>query len=171
MKEWAESTSFASLAPSPRTAELDGVHCRMWVGLTRGGTPIRVAVHRVLMDAEYEAVLTGEFPILVTCEAPKSVRFTGAAAGSDVPSPYRYPCLKRLREALLTANRELCRHVAHTDEMADSVQASLAAIEIACDEVGGLPPFGVDVSPDGWLTEEQLMGPACPCRECAPCSS
>lgn len=79
-EKWAASTKTACLAPSPEIVTLDGVRCRVWLGRSEGGLPMRLAVHRVLMDAAEADALLAEFPIISECVPPASIKLASDAA-------------------------------------------------------------------------------------------
>lgn len=153
----AEKLPVAIVSPTAQTLSFDGVEARIWNAVTESGAPFHLAVHRVAVDLEHDAAVLSAFPILAERKTPEKITEPSAAT-------WRGPCLTRLREALRTAQNDLCRHVAHSDDESPDLHRALAALEIACDEAGGLPPCGVDET--GFATAEILKPWPCPCSTC-----
>jgi hypothetical protein len=67
--------AIAFVTPTDEELEIDGVEARIWVGRTEGGTPFRLAVHRVFVDqGKTEKDLLAELTILRPRENPKALK-------------------------------------------------------------------------------------------------
>jgi hypothetical protein len=67
--------AIAHVTPTDEELDADGVECRIWVGVTARGTPFRLAVHRVFVDAgATEKALLDELTILKPREGPKKLK-------------------------------------------------------------------------------------------------